>query len=178
MHCGAGAVPAVPGAVCSRARAVCVTDENVVGVGYSYLFEFTRGRSTLILRRMWQPTQAQATGRCPRAERLAPSRAFPRFIPGCVVLLPGRQALRRPPGARLSHASYIPTPVCPDCVIQLTMCAFSSLTGTGAEEGERHGKRRASRVARWVTGVASGATGGATERRGERCSGRQRDQAV
>ena len=44
MHCGAGAVPAVPGAVCSRARAVCVTDENVVGVGY--LFEFTRPLDT------------------------------------------------------------------------------------------------------------------------------------
>ena len=117
MQRGEGAVPAAPVPAelerLLQARRRC-----------RYLFVIPRPLDINLVARLARPNQARATGRCPRAERPAWRRAFPRFIPGCAAyFLPGEQLITSwcalcPNAHSCSH------PV-PRCVIQTDMCVPS-----------------------------------------------------
>ena len=72
-----------------RCRSSSPPGPAIVGAA-RYLFMLPRPLDTNLIAQ--RPTQAQATGRCPRAERPAWRRAFPRFIPGrAAYFLAGEQ---------------------------------------------------------------------------------------
>ena len=182
MQRGEGAVPAAPAPAelerLLQARRRC-----------RYLFVIPRPLDINLVARLARPNQARATGRCPRAERPAWRRAFPRFIPGrAAYFLPGEQLITSW-CALCPNAHSCPHPV-PRCVIQTDMCVPSHpsqvLTRHTAVNvrpdgrcDERHDERRgaacaARRAARRgaACGAASGTASG--EWSGARCAGLRR----